>query len=224
MLESLNEQAENIRKSLTGLTEADIHLLAAKSSYERAEEMLEIWLSDVSTVGSVIDEMEGALSNLPTKSAPRAADLPEAAILAEIENATGDYIATVKTAAKEMKRQQSAFMSDDGLLKGTAGASVKKWRKALDAFNQKYADAKGRASVHQSRLEQLGQVEKRIGELRSTIARTRREMTGLANRRRSMSKSAKPGFEQRRSALGLSSKNARNSQPDRRARFAPAFA
>jgi chromosome segregation protein len=179
LLESLNEQAENIRKSLTGLSEADTTLLAAKSSYERAEEVLDIWVSDVGTVGRAIDDMESALSDLPTKSAAHEADLPEGVTLAEIEKEIGDYIATVKRAIKEMKRQQSAFMSDDGVLKGTAGANVRKWMKALTTFNEKYAEAKGRASVHESRLEQLGQMEKRIGELRSTIGRTRREINGL---------------------------------------------
>jgi chromosome segregation protein len=39
--------------------------------------------------------------------------------------------------------------------------------------------AKGRASAHETRLEQLAQMEKRIANLRNTIARTRREMVGL---------------------------------------------
>jgi chromosome segregation protein len=179
LLESLNEQAENIRKSLSGLSEADTTLLAAKSSYERAEEVLEIWVSDVGTVGRAIADMESALSDLPTKSAARTADMPEGETLAEIEKEIGDYVATVKRAIKEMKRQQSAFISNDGVLKGPVGANVRKWMKALNTFNEKYAEAKGRASVHESRLEQLGQMEKRIGELRSTIARTRREISGL---------------------------------------------
>jgi chromosome segregation protein len=83
--ESLNEQAENIRKSLSGLSEADTKLLGSKSSYDRAEEALEMWVSDLGAVGTAIEEMESAFSNLPTKSEVRPADLPEGATLAEIE-------------------------------------------------------------------------------------------------------------------------------------------
>jgi chromosome segregation protein len=83
--ESLNEQAENIRKSLSGLSEADTKLLGSKSSYDRAEEALEMWVSDLGAVGTAIEEMESAFSDLPTKSEVRPADLPEGATLAEIE-------------------------------------------------------------------------------------------------------------------------------------------
>jgi chromosome segregation protein len=83
--ESLNEQAENIRKSLSGLSEADTKLLGSKSSYDRAEEALEMWVSDMGAVGTAIEEMESAFSDLPTKSEVRPADLPEGATLAEIE-------------------------------------------------------------------------------------------------------------------------------------------
>jgi hypothetical protein len=179
LLESLNEQAENIRKSLSGLSEADTKLLAAKSSYERAEQALETWVSDISTVGSAIDDMDGALADLPTKAEGRTADLPEAATLSAVEKEIAEYVAAVKKSIKELQRQQSALMSDDGTLKGTVGANVRKWERALAAFNDKYAEAKGRASAHESKLQQLGQIEKRIAELRATIAKTKREMNGL---------------------------------------------
>ena len=179
LLELLNEQAENIRKSLSGLSEDDTKLLAAKTSYDRAEESLEVWVSDVSTIGSAINDMESALSELPTKAGARPGDLPEGATLAEIEKEVAEYVATVKKAIREMKRQQSALMADDGALKGTLAANVRKWTKALATFNDRYTEAKGRASAHETRLEQLAQMEKRIADLRNTIARTRREMVGL---------------------------------------------
>ena len=179
LLESLNEQAGNIRKSLTGLSEADTTLLAAKPTYDSAEEVLEVWTSDVSAVGDAIRDMENALSELPSKTGVRAADLPEGATLREIEKEIGEYVASVKETVKEMKRRQSALTAEDGTLKGTAGANVKKWGRTLAAFNQKYAEAKGRASVHESRLQQLAEIEKRSTELRGTITRTRREMTAL---------------------------------------------
>jgi type III restriction enzyme len=90
LLESLNEQAANIRKALSGLSEDDTKLLGAKSSYERAEEAVETWTSDVGTVGGAIEELDGVIFALPTKAAARAADLPEGATLGQIEKEISD--------------------------------------------------------------------------------------------------------------------------------------
>jgi len=178
LLESLNEQAANMRSSLSGLSAEDTELLAAKPSYERAEEALETWTSDVQAIGGAIEEVDQAISGLPTMPAA-SAELPESVTLAEIARETTKYIAATKAAVREMKRQQAAVVSDDGAFKGTIGDNLKKWNRALEAYNEKYAEAKGRAGAHESRLEQLAQIEKRIADLRNSIASTRRELGGL---------------------------------------------
>jgi chromosome segregation protein len=179
LLESLNEQAENIRKSLSGLSEADTKLLAEKSGYERAEQALDIWISDLSTVGTAIDDTAASLDDLPTKAEGRTADLPEQETLSGIEKEIGEYVAAVKKGTKELQQRQLAILSEDGTLKGSVGANVRKWQRALDTFNEKYSGAKSRASAHESKLQQLAQMEKRIAELRAAIAKTRREASSL---------------------------------------------
>lgn len=179
LIKSLNEQAENIRTSLSGLSESDTKLLSTKSLYDRAQEALQTWVSDLSAVGSAISDLENAVSELPTKVGVRAIDLPEGVILSEIEKEIAGYVTTFKQAIGEMKERQVTLMSEDGSLKGTICASVEKWEKALATFNEKYAEAKNRSSVHQTRLDELAQIEKRVAELRNTIARTRREMNSL---------------------------------------------
>jgi type III restriction enzyme len=78
-----------------------------------------------------------------------------------------------------MRKRHAAILSEEGELKGSLGTSMRKWGGALDAFNEKYAQAKGRASTHETQLNQLAQMEKRVADLRSAIAKTRREMNGL---------------------------------------------
>lgn len=179
LLESLNEQAANIRASLSGLLEEDTKILAAKPIYERGEEVLRGWLSDIEAVGNAIAEMEEALSVLPTKIEIESTDLPEAQTLRQIEAEVAGHVAAIKRAAKEMRKQHAAIISDDGTFKGVMGTQLKKWSDALETFNSKYADTKGRATAHESRLVQLAQMERRISELRANIAQTRRDISGL---------------------------------------------
>jgi chromosome segregation protein len=179
LLESLNEQAANIRSSLGGLSEGDSQLLAAKPLYDKAAEFLETWIADAEAVGGAIDNMEEALSNLPTNADVRAADLPEGATLASIQKEIADYVIGIKRAVREMKMRHADMISDEGVFKGSIGENLRNWRHSLEEFSEKYTGAKSRASAHESKLEQLAQMEKRITELRVSIHRARREVSSL---------------------------------------------
>lgn len=179
LLESLNEQAENIRKSLKGLSAADKKLLSDKSSYDRAEEVAVALVSDAAAVGNAIDDLTASLAQLPTQIEAAPAKLPEGATLVELQKEIDQHIAGVKKTVADLQRQQAAVMSEDGSLNGKAAANLAKWEKALATFNDRYAEAKKRASAHESQLKQLADMEKRAVELRNTIAKTRRELTGL---------------------------------------------
>jgi type III restriction enzyme len=97
LLESLNEQAANLTNSLGGLSKDDTELLAAKPLYERAEHALELWKSDAETVGNALNDIEDALSDLPTKADTPTSRLPEPDTLAQIEKELTEYISSTKT-------------------------------------------------------------------------------------------------------------------------------
>jgi chromosome segregation protein len=179
LLESLIEQAGNLRKSLGGLSGEDADILAAKAGYDMAAELLELRTSDVETIGTAIGGLEEALAELPIKADTPASSLPEATILTEIDEEIAGYVAATKKAVAQLRQRQEAIVSEDGVFKGTIGANLTKWERALDAFNEKYTKAKGRASAHETQLQQLAQMEKRVSELRTSIGQTRREMNSL---------------------------------------------
>ncbi len=179
LVESLNEQAENIRKSLKGLSPGDTKLLSEKSSYDRAEEVVDIFVSDVGAAGDAIDGLAASLSQLPSSVRGAVDKLPEGTTLSELQKEIGAHISAVKKMAGDLKRQQAALMAEDGTLKGTSATLLAKWRKASAEFEARYADAKKRVSAHETQLKQLADMEKRIADLRNTIARTKREITSL---------------------------------------------
>ena len=58
LLKSLLDQAENIRRSLTGLSEDDTRLLEAKPGYDQAVEVLRTWTTDIVQVSNAIDDLD----------------------------------------------------------------------------------------------------------------------------------------------------------------------
>ena len=50
-------------------------------------------------------------------------------------------------------------------MRNDLGREIKKWDKALLVFNEKYEQAKGRATAHETQLTQLRQLEKRLSDL-----------------------------------------------------------
>ena len=84
--------------------------------------------------------------------------------------------------------------------------------------------AKGRRDAHETRLEQLAQMEKRIANLRNTIARTRREMVGLGKPDTQYAQVRASWIRAKAERARLVSGIARSSLPGRKARYARAFA
>jgi hypothetical protein len=83
-LTSLTEQAANVRASLSGLSDVDSATLAAKAEYEKAEELRQIWLSDIEQTTDAVDNAASELDTLPTETEIDDTSLPEAATLGAI--------------------------------------------------------------------------------------------------------------------------------------------
>ena len=177
LLQSLTEQAASIRGSLTGLSEDDNRTLAAKPLYDKAVEKLQLLSGDVDAITDAINEFEEATWALPTDVDLK--DLPEQETLAAIGKQRAQYIRDAKETIKRLTDLRKSFVSDRGVYLGELATQWAAWEQKLAAFNQKYDAAKGRASAHSSQLTQLGQIEKRIGELRNAIAQARKEIGTL---------------------------------------------
>jgi type III restriction enzyme len=178
ILESLSEQAEQIRKSLLGLSEDDTKLLAAKPQYDRAEELIELWSSDLDVAADAIEELDASLANLPSDS-PKLTGLPEAELLAHFRDQSKEFISGVKKGVGDLKKLSGSYLTKDRGLAGALKSDLAKWQKAAANFNERYEEAKQRATAHATQLEQLAQIEKRIAEVRATLAKTRRDITAL---------------------------------------------
>jgi hypothetical protein len=91
---------------------------------------------------------------------------------------------------------------ENGTFKGTIGSNLRKSQIALNAFNQEYSQAKGRANAHEAQLTQLSQMEKRIADFRTSIAKARREMNGLGKPEEQYLEVQRHGIERKQASTG----------------------
>jgi chromosome segregation protein len=150
-LTSLTEQAANVRASLSGLSDADSATLAAKAEYEKAEELRQIWLSDIEQTTEAVDNAASVLDTLPTETEIDDISLPEAATLGAIKKEVLQYIGTAKALIDDLKRRRANVISEVGEYAGALKTHWDSWGNALALFNERYEQAKGRATAHSSR-------------------------------------------------------------------------
>ena len=177
LLQSLTEQAANIRGALAGLSEEDNQTLESKALYDGAAERLQLIVGDIDAISDTIDGINDAAEALPT---PVDLDgLPEHATLAAIEKQRSLYVREAQALIRRLVELRNSFVADEGEYRGELATQWLVWGQKLDQFNQKYEAAKGRATAHSSQLTQLGQIEKRAGELRGAVTQARKEIAAL---------------------------------------------
>lgn len=177
LLQSLTEQAANIRGALTGLSEDDTQTLASKELYDRAGERLQVLAADIETITEAIDDIDAKTAVLPTDV--DLTGLPEGETLAAIEKQRSQYLREAKAIIAKLVEFRQSFVSPEGEYRGELATQWDAWGQKLERFDEKYQSAKGRATAHSSQLTQLAQIEKRVGELRNAIAQARKEIAVL---------------------------------------------
>lgn len=178
-LNSLIEQAESIRKSLGGLSEEDQKLLDEKPRFDQADEVVDTHLRDLEQLRSAVDTLTTSLADLPSDDPASISELPKAELLKKLKASIAKVLAEAKKGAAGLSKIVDGVIDDEGVLRGETSTLVDRWTAERDKFNASYEEAKSRASTHQTRLNELAALEKRIATLRATISKSRKELAGL---------------------------------------------
>lgn len=180
-LQSLIEQAEAIRKSLTGLSKDDQATLGAKERYDEAQGAFETLHADVERAAEILAQASDAFSELPTELDAKISNLPDAKTLGDIKKEVAKVIADAKKALGHATSYTSAVLTSNGNAKGTLAALEKQWAASYSKFHEAYESAKKRATAHEAKLRALALLEERIKQLRSTIAATKKDLSSLGS-------------------------------------------
>lgn len=178
-LESLTQQAQTIRGSLTGLSEEQQALIAKQQLYLNGDLLVDGWKEEAKDISRSIEGLVAALEAFPAEIDESLKQLAEIEILEqlrEVITGQGDaLLALLKDADASIK----AVVNPEGEFTGDSKSRFDVWKAAKDTFNQQYNVAKGAASSHETQLKTLSELEEKIGEISRRIDRASKELESL---------------------------------------------
>jgi type III restriction enzyme len=175
-LASIVEQTGALRAGLTGLTAEDQGLLAALPSWESEEQVVKEWLQGLSRIADLLSATRDRVP-APAARAAQRQYFPNLGILDRLEAEINRVYADLRADLEDHKRKVDDLKSD-----GAAFAvALNEWDTAQRAFRGNYEAAKARSTAHESRLNQLQQLENRARELRDRNTAHRGEIEPLSD-------------------------------------------
>jgi len=173
---SITQQANTIRTSLTGLSEADRAILDQGQHYTAAASTIASWKVGAGTISQKARELRQLVQ------AQRAGLQPvpgEPAVMKEtLDSARAQYDAVLESALASLSDIAAAAGAIEGG-EGTA-APFDAWDAGYAAFQAEYAAAMERSSSHTEKLHQLRAMEGRVAELAAETTKVRELLTTLA--------------------------------------------
>ncbi|MER9858472.1 MULTISPECIES: TrlF family AAA-like ATPase [unclassified Mesorhizobium] len=172
--QSLDQQAAEIRKRLTGLSDADQKLIEDAPRFQAAERLVTGWAASLTTAIEVVRQSNRRLeaAKATTQQPPEKPEAPELSQIAAEVLSTFDVSLASLSQAQGALSEAIANIDDPG---GPWGA----WRARLAEFNSRYATAAERSTVHAQRLRELAAIEGQITAQQTEIDRLSIEIEAL---------------------------------------------
>lgn len=170
-IRSYQEQANQIRASLGGLSDADRHLLELGPHYDLAEQEIE---TRKSRLVATRDRLNGLVESISAVGTEESFELPEGfpdqglvdALLSE-HNA---LITDIDVALRGISTRIDEALSDED------GSKWSEWEEKVAAYREAYNAALERSSAHKDRMDQLKGLETKVGVLQRELSSLREEL------------------------------------------------
>lgn len=169
---SLQEQADAIRNSLTGLSDEDRALLNQGKSYAAAEEAVDGWQNDLRSVANGLSDLSAEIAASLEQVAPPP-ETPDGDLL---KKAHGEYTQLMTQANQVIDTLLAQLRMP---AEATSGTPWAEWQQKLRAFREAYEAAVKRSSAHRERMEQLQTIEGRLSAFQKETARLGDELKSL---------------------------------------------
>ena len=176
---SLEDQAENIRQSLGGMSEEDRVILADKPRYDAARDIQRSARESLTQASSALVDARSALDALNVGEADGSASQPSK--LAEpIEELVTIVGATIQTVVDRVEAAQTELRaaSDVGSPVALAEARL---NEIHGDFGAAYETVKATSTAHEAKLAELAVVEGRVTEVKDLRTRQTLERSGLGD-------------------------------------------
>ncbi|MDQ1470573.1 MAG: hypothetical protein QOJ99_2053 [Bryobacterales bacterium] len=173
---SLQEQADALRKSLSGLSADDRALLNKGKTFEAADQAVDDWISNVNHIAENARTLQSTIADNSKQAATIPKDVEPEILAAALE----DYRSLAKeavSALNKLARRAELITAASDTIKGTSPWS--QWRKKYSEFRDAYEAAIQRSSAHKEKMEQLQSIEKTLATRQKETARLNDELKSL---------------------------------------------
>ncbi|PKG42670.1 TrlF family AAA-like ATPase [Psychroflexus sp. MES1-P1E] len=160
---SLNSQADNIRKSLRGVSEADQQTINKKSKYEVEDTKISNSKNELQIFENKADEFIKLLETYP-EPLGSINDLENKTLIQEISNEVASKFSEIKATVQTFKE----IFSPEKL--ANLNNKIQEWSEKKVAFEVAYEQAKNNSQSSQQQLLEIQNIEKRISEISKIIS------------------------------------------------------
>jgi chromosome segregation protein len=172
---SITEQANMIRASLSGLSDADRALLEQGQHYNAASSLVASWKVGAGTISQKARELRQLVQG--QRLAMQSVPVEPAAMKEALDQARVEYDTMLQAALTSLDQMAAAASVIEGGEKvvGPWGA----WDAGHTDFQDKYSAAMERSSSHSEKLQQFRALEVRVAELADETTRVREMLATL---------------------------------------------
>lgn len=172
--QSLNNQAENIRNSLKGISSEDQTIINTKPKYEKEETILTNSKNEITVFENKADELLRMLEKYP-EPIGELDQLENKDLFQGISNEISNKFEDIKTTALKFKE----IFSHESLK--VLNQYYTEWNAKKLAFDTSYELAKSKSQSSQQQLTEIQRIEKRIGEIGKIISDRRLLLKEIGN-------------------------------------------
>ncbi|MDA2934220.1 AAA family ATPase [Acidobacteria bacterium AH-259-D05] len=176
-LRSLNKQAEQIRRSLTGISDEDQERIAQRPLYDQAQSIVSTWDKNIEEAKEAVQRLSSQLSSFPEDPTFDLLQIPYSEVLSRLHEEVRNLFEEISTKITEIGATIHKLQSPSHEYQRARA----EWTVALEKFQNQYEAAVATSTAHKSRLKELNEIEARAGQTRSSITQRRKDLVDIAH-------------------------------------------
>jgi type III restriction enzyme len=161
-IKSLNNQVENLRKLLTGISDSDQQIIAKKQKFDAEQNLINKSQSEITIIANKISEFIESLQSYPEEFSSEL-KLENQSLINSIDQARINKFNELNVLANKLRDTLNSENLNE------YNGFVSQWEQLKDEFEIQYEAAKAKASSNQAQLNEIGRIETRLQELASSL-------------------------------------------------------
>ncbi|MFD2164500.1 TrlF family AAA-like ATPase [Paradesertivirga mongoliensis] len=173
-INSLNTQAQNLRQSLSGISDADQQVISKKEIYDLEGNIVTSIRTELNTINQKIQTLSDELKVYP-QEITLTTNTENRELITELDNARRTKIGEIK----ELLTQVKNALSHDQILE--IRDVITRWQDIKTNFDSQYEISKTNTTSNQQQLNEIQRIETRLNQLRESVNERNTKIVSLSN-------------------------------------------